>query len=87
MRVCRDLYKAAHRRYRRLLAADVRTAGVAVRPDTGRWQAAIEDHVRVHGYDAVIESALADIEEFRASSAAYREAGARLEGRWRRRRH
>ncbi|WP_459740135.1 zeta toxin family protein [Streptomyces sp. E-15] len=79
VRICRDLYKAAHRRYGRLVAADVRTAGVRVRPDTGRWQAAVEEHVRVHGYDAVVESALADIDAFRASSAAYREAGSRLE--------
>ncbi|MDO0929891.1 zeta toxin family protein [Streptomyces sp. TG1A-8] len=49
VRICRDLYKAAHRRYRRHLATDVRTAGVRVRPDTSRLQAAIEDHVRVHG--------------------------------------
>jgi hypothetical protein len=79
VRICRDLYKPAHPRYLEHLAADVRTAGVRVRPDTSRWQAAIEDHVRVHRYDAVIESALADIEEFRTASAAYREVGARLE--------
>ncbi|MEU5092994.1 zeta toxin family protein [Streptomyces sp. NPDC021356] len=79
VRICRDLYKTAHRRYHQYLTADVRTAGIRVRPDTSRWQAAVENHVRVHAYDAVIESALADIEEFRASSAAYREAGARLE--------
>jgi hypothetical protein len=31
--ICRDLYKAAHRRYTELLTADVRTVGVQVRPD------------------------------------------------------
>ncbi|MEU7641228.1 zeta toxin family protein [Streptomyces sp. NPDC039016] len=78
-RVCRDLYKVAHRRYPELLAADVRTAGVEVRPDTRRWQAAVEEQVRACGYDAVVESALADADEFRASATAYRAAGCRLE--------
>jgi hypothetical protein len=79
VRVCRDLYKAAHRRYTELLAADVRTAGVKVRPDTSRWQAAVEDYVRACGFDAVIESALADPQEFRASSYAYRRSRHRVE--------
>ncbi|MFH8371850.1 zeta toxin family protein [Streptomyces sp. NPDC018031] len=75
VRICSDLYKTAHRQYGELLADDVRTAGVRVRPDTRRWQAAVEEHVRVHGFDAVVESALADIEELRTSSYAYRRAG------------
>ena len=79
VRICRDLYKAAHRRYTELLTADVRTAGVQVRPDTSRWQAAAEEHVRANGFDAVVESALADAEEFRTSSAAYRQARHRIE--------
>lgn len=79
VRVCRDLYKAAHRRYAELLAADVRTAGVEVRPDTRRWQAAVEEHVRSCGFDAVVESALADADEFRASAAACRGSGCRVE--------
>ncbi|MEU1133623.1 zeta toxin family protein [Streptomyces sp. NPDC005900] len=79
VRICRDLYKAAHRRYTELLTADVRTAGVQVRPDTSRWQAAVEEHVRANGFDAVVESALADAEEFRTSSAAYRQARHRIE--------
>ncbi|WP_333751811.1 zeta toxin family protein [Streptomyces sp. IBSBF 2394] len=79
VRICRDLYKAAHRRYTELLTSDVRTAGVQVRPDTSRWQAAVEEHVRANGFDAVVESALADAEEFRTSSAAYRQARHRIE--------
>ncbi len=79
VRICRDLYKAAHRRYTELLTADVRTAGVQVRPDTSRWQAAVEEHVRANGFDAVVESALADAEEFRTSSTAYRQARHRIE--------
>lgn len=79
VRVCSDLYKAAHQRYRGMLAADVRTAGVKVRPDTRRWQAAVEDCVRAGGYDAVVESALADADAFRTSAAAYRQAGHRIE--------
>ncbi|MGK5629153.1 zeta toxin family protein [Streptomyces sp. URMC 123] len=79
VRIARDRYKAAHRRYGELLAADVRTAGVRVRPDTSRWQAAVEDHVRGHGFDAVVESSLADAEEWRTSSSAYRRAGHRVE--------
>ncbi|MFD0396433.1 zeta toxin family protein [Streptomyces nogalater] len=79
VRIGRDLYKPAHRRYAELLAADVRTAGVKVRPDTSRWQAEVEAHVRACGFDAVVESALADPQEFRASSHAYRRAGHRIE--------
>ncbi|WP_346094417.1 zeta toxin family protein [Streptomyces olivaceiscleroticus] len=79
VRIGSDLYKAAHRRYAELLAEDVRTAGVKVRPDTRRWQAAVEAHVRTHSLDAVVETALADAEEFRSSAAAYRQAGARIE--------
>ncbi|WP_256220682.1 zeta toxin family protein [Streptomyces sp. CC53] len=79
VRICRDLYKAAHRRYAELLTADVRTAGVQVRPDTSRWQAAVEDYVRACGFDAVIESALADPQEFRTSSYAYRRSRHRIE--------
>ncbi|MFD5512133.1 zeta toxin family protein [Streptomyces sp. NPDC127051] len=79
VRVARDLYKAGHHRYAEFLAEDVRTAGVKVRPDTSRWQAGIEDHVRAHGLDAVVESALADPAEFRTSATAYRGAGHRVE--------
>ncbi|MGA5363918.1 zeta toxin family protein [Streptomyces purpurascens] len=79
VRVGRDLYKPVHRHYAAALAADVRTAGALVRPDTARWQAAVEDAVREQGFDAVVESALADPDDFRASSRAYRAAGHRIE--------
>ncbi|WP_329374928.1 zeta toxin family protein [Streptomyces sp. NBC_01483] len=52
---------------------------MGVRPDTHRWQAAVEAHVRARGFDAVVESALADPDDFRASSLAYRDAGHRIE--------
>jgi hypothetical protein len=79
VRIGSDLYKAGHQHYAELLAVDVRTAGVKVRPDTRRWQAAVEEYVRIHGFDAVVESALADPAEFRTSAAAYRQAGSRIE--------
>ena len=79
VRIGSDLYKAAHRRYAELLAADVRTAGVQVRPDTRGWQAAVEEYVRAQRFDAVVESALADPDDFRTSAAAYRRSGTRLE--------
>lgn len=79
VRIGRDLYKAAHRRYAAALAADVRTAGAKVRPDTSSWQAAVEEYVRDHGLDAVVESALADPDDFRASSSAYRRSQHRIE--------
>ncbi|MER8159957.1 zeta toxin family protein [Streptomyces sp. NPDC094472] len=79
VRIGSDLYKAAHRRYAELLAADVRTAGVKVRPDTRGWQAAVEEYVRIQRFDAVVESALADPDGFRSSADAYRRSGARLE--------
>ncbi|WP_343242512.1 MULTISPECIES: zeta toxin family protein [unclassified Streptomyces] len=79
VRVCRDLYKNAHRAYAAALAADIRTAGAAVRPDTSRWQAEVEEHVRARRLDAVVESALADADEFRTSSKAYRRSRHRIE--------
>ncbi|MEU3564180.1 zeta toxin family protein [Kitasatospora sp. NPDC006786] len=79
VRVGADLYKAAHRHYRDLLAKDVRTAGVHVRADTRRWQAEVEKHVRAHRLDAVVETALSDPEEARAQALAYRAAGHRIE--------
>lgn len=79
VRVSRDLYKSLHRHYASALAADVRTAGALVRPDTARWQAAVSAHVRELGFDAVVESALADPDDFRAFSLAYRAAGHRIE--------
>jgi hypothetical protein len=79
VRVCRDLYKPAHRHYPGLLAANVRTVGVLVRPDTARWQAAVEARVRDRRFDAVVESALADPDDFRGSSLAYRAAVHRIE--------
>ncbi|MGW0538155.1 zeta toxin family protein [Streptomyces sp. NPDC003032] len=79
VRIGRDLYKAAHRHYAAALAADVRTAGARVRPDTSRWQSAVEEHVRDHSLDAVVESALADADDFRTSSAVYRHSRHRIE--------
>ncbi|MEU1409070.1 zeta toxin family protein [Streptomyces sp. NPDC005728] len=79
VRVGRDLYKPAHRHYAGALDSDVRTAGALVRPDTARWQAAVEDVVRERGFDAVVESALADPDDFRASSRAYRAVRHRIE--------
>jgi hypothetical protein len=79
VRVCSDLYKPEHPRYATLLAADVRLAGVGVRADVRGWQAALEDHVRAHRLDAVVETALADPDEARAVSVAYRAAGHRIE--------
>jgi hypothetical protein len=79
VRVCRDLYKHAHRAYAAALAADIRTAGAAVRPDTSRWQAEVEEHVRARRFDAVVESALADADGFRTSSTAYRRSRHRIE--------
>ncbi|MGW9423315.1 zeta toxin family protein [Streptomyces koyangensis] len=79
VRVCRDLYKAVHRHYTAALAADIRTAGAKVRPDTGRWQAEVEECVRAQRLDAVVESALADVDEFRTVSASYRRSRHRIE--------
>ncbi|MFJ5142794.1 zeta toxin family protein [Streptomyces sp. NPDC088707] len=79
VRIGRDLYKAVHRHYSALLETDVRTAGVRVRPDSIGWQAEVEEYVRAHGFDAVVESALASEAEFRALSVAYRSSGHRVE--------
>ncbi|SEB31331.1 Zeta toxin [Streptomyces melanosporofaciens] len=79
VRIGSDLCKTAHRRYAELLAADVRTTGVKVRPDIRGWQAAVEDYVRAQRFGAVVESDLSDPEDFRASAAAYRRVRTRLE--------
>ncbi|MEU5062228.1 MULTISPECIES: zeta toxin family protein [unclassified Streptomyces] len=79
VRICRDLYKAVHPHYADLLLKDCRTAGLAVRPDTCGWQAEVEAYVRTHGLDAVVETALSDVAEFRQASAAYRRVGSRIE--------
>ncbi|MFJ2406630.1 zeta toxin family protein [Streptomyces xanthochromogenes] len=74
-----DRYKAHHPHYAGYLAEDVRTAGVRVRPETYRWQAEVEAHLRERRFDAVVETPLADADRFRRSVAAYREAGYRVE--------
>lgn len=75
VRVCRDLYKAAHPMYGELMRSDERTAGVKVRPDVLRWQAEVEEYVRRRRLDAVVETPVADPEQARA----YRAAGYRVE--------
>ncbi|MEU5215209.1 zeta toxin family protein [Streptomyces sp. NPDC020807] len=79
VRVGRDLYKPVHRYYPALPKEDVRTAGARVRPDTIRWPAEVEEHVRAHRFDAVVDSALASVGEFRTLSAAYCGSGHRIE--------
>ncbi|MFG3532721.1 zeta toxin family protein [Streptomyces sp. NPDC047917] len=79
VRIGSDLYKTAHREYEALMLADVRTAGVRVRPHTRRWQAEVEAYARSARLDVVVETALADPAEFRSVSAVYREAGYRIE--------
>ncbi|WP_425824610.1 zeta toxin family protein [Streptomyces fractus] len=79
VRVSRDLYKSAHGAYPELLAADVRTAGSQVRPDTRAWQHAVEEAACRDRFDMVVESALADPDEFRDQAAALRAAGYRVE--------
>ncbi|MGI5451505.1 zeta toxin family protein [Streptomyces sp. CA-243310] len=79
VRVERDLYKNVHVQYASFLAEDVRTAGVRVRPETYRWQAAVETRVRAGRFDVVVEEALADPAALLASMALYRRAGYRVE--------
>ncbi|MGW1364497.1 zeta toxin family protein [Streptomyces chartreusis] len=79
VRVDRDTFKAVHPSYAGFLDEDVRTAGVRVRPETYRWQAAVETQVRTGRYDAVVEAPLAHPHEFLADAAAYRQAGYRVE--------
>ncbi|GGO58857.1 zeta toxin family protein [Streptomyces lasiicapitis] len=79
VRIGADLYKTSHPGYPGLLARDDRTAGARVRPDTRRWQEDLEERARHAGFDAVIETALADTSVFRALSAAYRRARHRIE--------
>lgn len=75
VRICSDLYKGAHPRYEQHLAADPRTAGVKVRFDVRRWQAAVEELARRERFDAVVETVLEDP----GQAHVYREAGFRTE--------
>ncbi|MEV6840876.1 zeta toxin family protein [Streptomyces sp. NPDC051133] len=79
VRIGSDLYKRAHRQYEEFLQQDVWTAGRRVRSDTRQWQAEVEALARLRRFDVVVELALADPEEIRAASAAYRAAGYRVE--------
>ncbi|WP_331721530.1 zeta toxin family protein [Streptomyces sp. NBC_00212] len=79
VRVDRDAYKDVHPHYPGFLAEDVRTAGLRVRPETYRWQAEVEAHARAARYDVVVEEALPDPAAWRASAAAYRQAGYSIE--------
>jgi adenylylsulfate kinase-like enzyme len=79
VRISSDLYKSLHPHYAAFLADDVRTAGVRVRADTRRWQEQVAAHARTCRYDAVIETALADVEELRDAAVAARQDGALLE--------
>ncbi|MCY0954122.1 zeta toxin family protein [Streptomyces sp. H27-S2] len=79
VRIGSDLYKDAHHEYQRFLAQDVRTAGVQVRADTRRWQAEVEARARAGRMDAVVETAMSDLAEFRSVASSYREAGYRIE--------
>ncbi|MCT9093502.1 zeta toxin family protein [Streptomyces sp. ASQP_92] len=79
VRIGSDLYKHRHPRYTALVVEDDRTAGIRVRPDTRRWQAEVEEYVRRHRFDAVVESAAADPDQFRADALAYRASGYRIE--------
>ncbi|MBT2469363.1 zeta toxin family protein [Streptomyces sp. ISL-66] len=79
VRIGSDLYKRAHRDYEELLQTDVRTAGAGVRTDVRQWQAEVEAYARSARLDVVLELALADPAEARATSALYRLAGYRLE--------
>ncbi|MFI9788523.1 zeta toxin family protein [Kitasatospora sp. NPDC051984] len=75
VRVCSDLYKDAHPRYRQYLAADPRTAGARVRCDTRRWRAAVEEQALRLRLDVVVETVLDGLDE----AGAYRAAGYRTE--------
>ncbi|MFF3409065.1 zeta toxin family protein [Streptomyces sp. NPDC002742] len=79
VRVAGDLYKTVHPSYAELLAEDERTAGLKVRPDVRLWQSEVEEHVRLCAADAVIETALGDVDEFRTAARAFRMAGYRIE--------
>ncbi|MCZ4101075.1 zeta toxin family protein [Streptomyces sp. H39-C1] len=80
VRISSDLYKTCHPGYAALLVTDDRKAGIAVRPDTRRWQAEVELHARQNRFDVVVETALADPPEaFRATALTYRQAGYRIE--------
>ncbi|MFI5731123.1 zeta toxin family protein [Kribbella sp. NPDC051587] len=77
--VCGDFYKPYHPDYVRLQAEDERTAGAYTRLDTRLWHAAAEDWARARGCHTVVETALADPEEFARAAANFGAAGFRVE--------
>ncbi|MFJ4681651.1 zeta toxin family protein [Kitasatospora sp. NPDC088783] len=79
VRICSDLYKDSEEQYAALLERDVRTAGAVVREAVRARQAEAEEAARAAGRDALVESALADPDAFRAEAAVWRAAGYRVE--------
>ncbi|MFD9100259.1 zeta toxin family protein [Streptomyces virginiae] len=75
----RDLYKKAHPLYDTLMRANDRTAGVRVRPDVLRWQAAVEAYARSRRFDVVLEEPVAEVDEACAKARVYRADGYRVE--------
>ncbi|MFK4086193.1 zeta toxin family protein [Kribbella sp. NPDC020789] len=77
--VCGDFYKPFHPDYARLMDEDERTAGAFTRLDTRSWHEAAEDWARARGCHTIVETALADPEEFRRVATRFQAAGFRAE--------
>jgi UDP-N-acetylglucosamine kinase len=77
--VCGDLYKPFHPDYDRLLAEDDRTAGAYTRLDTRQWHAEAEAYVRDRCCHALVETSLADPDEFATTADRFRASGYRVE--------
>jgi hypothetical protein len=73
--VCGDFYKPYHPDYARLLREDDATAGAYTRLDSREWHAKAEEYARRQRFDVVVESALADPDEFAEVAGRFREAG------------
>ncbi|MGW6857830.1 zeta toxin family protein [Streptomyces xanthophaeus] len=79
IRICGDDFKAMHPEYHRLLRAQPRTAGTAIRGDYRRWCTMAEAYVRARRGDLIIEAAPADADDFWASALPFIRAGYRVE--------
>jgi hypothetical protein len=77
--ICGDFYKTHHPDYEELLGADETTAGAYTRLDSRAWHEKAEQYALNHRADAVVETALADPNEFAETARRFRQAGYRVE--------
>jgi hypothetical protein len=79
VRISSDLHKDAHRYYQALVADDADRRNQRAAGHAALGQTEVGAYVRELRFDAVVETSLADLADFRVQASAYRQAGYRIE--------